>query len=86
MVWISNGIWNPESEQISAIWSKTIWNPDKKNLDFELSGFQMVGAIAMAIAKAQPFQIPTVLKMCNNKNHTWTLLTSYCFSGDEAKF
>ena len=34
MVWISNGIWNPEAQpfeiqKMAAILSKTIWNLDK---------------------------------------------------------
>ena len=49
----------------SGFWSPTIWNSDKcrhlvknkKCLDFEWSGFRMVGTIAIAIAIAEQFEI-----------------------------
>ena len=42
-----------KSRQMGTTWSKTIWNPDKKDPDFEWSNFGMVGTIAIALD--QPF-------------------------------
>ena len=62
IVQISNGIWNREAQPFE-IWTNGhhfVVNHLKsgpKSLDFQWSGFQMVGTIAIVIAKAQPFEI-----------------------------
>ena len=61
MVQISNGIWNQEAQpfEIGTNGSHFVKNHLKsgqKHPDFEWSGFQMVGTIAIAIAKAGPFK------------------------------
>ena len=60
MVWISNGIWNPEAQtfKIQTNGRHFVTNHLKsgqESLDFERSSFQMDGAIALATAKAQTF-------------------------------
>ena len=57
MVWISNEIWNPEAQPIEIH-----TNAGQKCLDFEWSSFQMVGTIAISMAKAQSFWKPDHLK------------------------
>ena len=62
MVWIWNGIWNPEAQPFE-IWTngchfvKNHLKSRQKCPDFEWSGFWMVGTIAAAIAKTWPFEI-----------------------------
>ena len=50
---------NLKSGKMAAIFQKP-FEIRTKRLDFEWSGFQMVGAIAIAIAKAQPFENWTI--------------------------
>ena len=65
MVWILNRIWNPEARPF-RIWTsgrhfvKNHLKSGQKCLHFEWSGFQMVGTIAVAIAKARPFENRTI--------------------------
>ena len=53
MVWISNGIWNPEVQpfEIRHHFVRNQLKSRQKCLDFEWSGFQIVGTIVIAIAK-----------------------------------
>ena len=70
--------------------SPTMWNPDKylpfcqkplksgqKGLDFEWTGFQMVGTISMAIAKSLPFEI----RPSKSQDFKWLDLRSPLYLG-----
>ena len=63
MIWILNGIWNQEA-QLFEIWTNGCHFfsnhliSGQKRLDFDGSGFQMVGTISIPKAKAPPFEIP----------------------------
>ena len=49
-----------KSGQMAAIYVKHHLKSGQKRPDFEWSGFRMVGTIAIAIAKAQPFKNRTI--------------------------
>ena len=59
----------------ATIWNPNKWPPFVKNhlksgqicLGFERSGFQMVGTVAIAIAKARPFENHTILNLTCKK-------------------
>ena len=68
-VWISNGTWNPEAQpfkiktnggHVGRHFVKNHLKSRHKHPDFEWSGLQMVGTIALAITKAVPFENWTI--------------------------
>ena len=69
MVWISNGIWNPEAwpfeNQINGRhFVKNHLKSGQEHPDFEWSSFQTVGI--KAIAKAWPFENQTIFNLTFN--------------------
>ena len=65
MVWILNGILNLEAQPFEIQTNgrhfvKNHLKSGQKHPDFEWSGFLMVGTIAIAIAKARPFENRTI--------------------------
>ena len=60
-----NGIWNPEAQPFEiqtngCHFVKKHFKCGQKGPDFEWSGFQMVGTVAMATNKARPFEYQTI--------------------------
>ena len=73
MVWISNGIWNLESHSFEVRTNGRHFDKNhlkfrQKRPDFEWSGFQMVGTIAIAIGKARLFENWTIWNTTSKKS------------------
>ena len=65
MVWVWNRIWNPEAQPFEIRkngqhFFKNYLKSGQKHLDFEWFGLWMLWTIAIAIAKARPFENQTV--------------------------
>ena len=87
MVRIWNGILNPEAQPFeirtnSRHFVKNHLKSGYKPLDFEWLGFQMVGTIATAKAKARPFEI----RPSKSPNFKWSDFRSQLYLDPECTY